>query len=74
MMCDMCYNIEIGRPVFDRIELNPIPKMNTTTVYIVDTCKMQRFFYFLCYVQAVQPVPSTKIEASSMTANTIMMA
>ena len=20
-----CYNIEIGRPVFDRIELNPIP-------------------------------------------------
>ena len=33
---------------------------------------MQWFLYFLCYVQEAQPVPSTKIQASSMTANTIL--
>ena len=34
---------------------------------------MQWFLYFLCYVQAAQPVQSTKVQASSMTANTILM-
>ena len=28
----------------------------------------------LSYVQAAQPVPSTKVQASSMTANTILMS
>ena len=36
--------------------------------------QMQWFLYFLCYVQTAQPVPSTKVQASSMTANTILMA
>ena len=37
---------------------------------------MQWFLYFLyyIYVQTAQPVPSTKVQASSMTANTILMA
>ena len=34
---------------------------------------MQWLLYFLCYVQAVQPIPSTMVQASSMTANTILM-
>ena len=34
---------------------------------------MQWFLYFLYYAQAVQPVPSTKVQASSVTANTILM-
>ena len=33
---------------------------------------MQWFLYFLYHVQAAQPVPSTKVQAS-MTANTILM-
>ena len=35
---------------------------------------MQWFLYFLCYVQAAQLVPSTKVQASSMTVNTILIA
>ena len=34
---------------------------------------MQWFLYFLYYAQAAQPVPSTKVQASSMTDNTILM-
>ena len=36
---------------------------------------MQWFLYFLyyIYVQVAQPVPSSKVQASSMTANTILM-
>ena len=33
---------------------------------------MQWFFYFMFYVQAAQPVPSTKVQPSSVTANTIL--
>ena len=40
---------------------------------MVDTCKMQRFLCFLYYVQAAQPVPRDKVQASSITANTILM-
>ena len=37
--------------------------------------QMQWFLYFVyyIYVQAAQPVPSTKVQASSMTADTLMM-
>ena len=61
--CEYCYNIEIGHPVFDRIEL-PYTINEYHNCYIVDTCKMQWFLYFLhyIYVQAAQPVPSTKVQ------------
>ena len=47
--------------------------MEATNCCIVDTCKMQWFLYFLYYVQAAWPVPSTKVQASSKTANTILI-
>ena len=34
---------------------------------------MQWFLYFLYYLQVAQPVPSTKVQASSMTPSTILM-
>ena len=34
---------------------------------------MQWSFYFMSYVQAAQSVPSTKIQALSMVADTILM-
>ena len=40
-----CYNIEIGCPVFDRIELNPLPTINEYHNFcIVDTCKCSGSF------------------------------
>ena len=47
--------------------------MNPSNCCILDTCKMQWFLYFLYYVQAAQPFPSTKTQASSMAANTILV-
>ena len=35
--------------------------------------QMQWFLYFLCYAQTAQPVLNTNVQASSMTANTILM-
>ena len=35
--------------------------------------KIQQFLYILYYVQTAQPVSSTKVQDSSMTANTILI-
>ena len=47
--------------------------MNATNGCMVYTCKMQWFLYFLYYVQAAQPVWGAKVQASFVTANTILM-
>ena len=55
-LLNICYNVEIGRPVFDRIELTLYHRW---IPQLLHACKIQWFLYFLYFVQAAQPVPST---------------
>ena len=47
--------------------------MNPTNCCVVSIFKIKWYVYFQYYVQSAQAVPSTKVQASSMMANTILM-